>query len=75
MNTAPANKMLTYYFTIPSDKQDFHAKRLEPKCWSSSEQRHLGYRLFMNLLIKFSWWYFIGILGVSRTDGSDAAGK
>ena len=75
MNTAPANKMLTYYFTIPSDKQDFHAKRLEPKCWSSSEQRHLGFRLFMNLLIKFSWWYFIGILVVSRADWSYAASR
>ena len=55
--------MFTYYYsqiTIPSDKQDFHA-----------QARRLPSDI-MNLFILFSWWYFIGVLGVSRTDWSDA---
>ena len=75
LNTAPANKMLTYYSKIPSDKQDFHARRLEPKCCCDAPRLAIARWLLpsiTNLLIKFSWWYFVDSL--ARIFSSSLAG-
>ena len=75
MNTAPANQN---DHILPHDS----IRQARCSCQTAAETLELirakARRLLsdiMNLLIKFSWWYFIGILGVSRTDWSDAVGK